>query len=108
MCNNMGFLENVLSGDFGGHFFILSLYIMLPDQEEIDVLPMVEPQSFAVSSNFLYYAILFHNFYFIGQDNVRGHQFKKIDSYGLRMGCISREFDYILFFDPGHRFNMSL
>ena len=25
MCNNMGFLENLLSGDFGGHFFIFKL-----------------------------------------------------------------------------------
>ena len=35
MCNNMGFLENLLSGDFGGHFFILSLYFMLLSPDEI-------------------------------------------------------------------------
>ena len=50
MCNNMGFLNNLLSGDFGGHFSILSIYFMLLSAGEIDVLPMVEPRSFAVST----------------------------------------------------------
>ena len=53
MCNNMGFLENLLSGDFGGHFFILSLYFMLLSPDGIDVLPVVEPLSFAVFTNFI-------------------------------------------------------
>ena len=53
MCNNMGFLENLLSGDYGGHFSILSLYSMLLSPDEIDVLPMVEPRSFAVFTNFI-------------------------------------------------------
>ena len=57
MCNNMGFLNNLLSGDFGGHFSILSMYVMLLSPEEIDVLPMVEPRSFAVSTNLLYLTI---------------------------------------------------
>ena len=35
MCNNMGFLENLLSGDFGGHFSILSLYFILLSPDEI-------------------------------------------------------------------------
>ena len=25
MCNNMGFLKNLFSGDFGGHFFYFEL-----------------------------------------------------------------------------------
>ena len=53
MCNNMGFLENLLSGDFGGHFSILSLYFMLLSPDGTDVLPMVEPRSFAVFTNFI-------------------------------------------------------
>ena len=53
MCNNMGFLENLLSGDFSGHFSILSLYFMLLSPDEIDVLPMVEHRSFAVFTYFL-------------------------------------------------------
>ena len=57
MCNNMGFLKNLLSGDFGGHFSILSIYFMLLSPGEIDVLPMVEPRSFAVSTNLLYFTI---------------------------------------------------
>ena len=57
MCNNMGFLNNLLSGDFGGHFSILSIYFMLLSLGEIDVLPMVEPRSFAVSTNLLYFTI---------------------------------------------------
>ena len=57
MCNNMGFLNNLLSGDFGGHFSILSIYFMLLSPGEIDVLPMVEPRSFAVSTNLLYLTI---------------------------------------------------
>ena len=28
MCNNMGFLKNLLSSDFGGHFFSFSSYIL--------------------------------------------------------------------------------
>ena len=51
MCNNMGFLKNLLSSDFGGHFFIFVVYFMILSQDEIDVLPMVEPQSLAVSAN---------------------------------------------------------
>ena len=52
MCNNMGFLKNLLSSDFGGHFFIFVLYFMILSPDEIDVLPMVEPRSFAVSPDF--------------------------------------------------------
>ena len=26
MCNNMGFMKNLLSSDFGGHLFIFGLY----------------------------------------------------------------------------------
>ena len=52
MCNNMGFLKNLLSSDFGGHFFIFDLYFMILNPNEIDVLPMVEPRSFAVSADF--------------------------------------------------------
>ena len=52
MCNNMGFLKNLLSSDFGGHFFIFVLYFMTLSPDEIDVLPMVEPRSFAVSADF--------------------------------------------------------
>ena len=52
MCNNMGFLKNLLSSDFGGHFFIFDLYFMILSTDEIDVLPIVEPRSFAVSANF--------------------------------------------------------
>ena len=33
-------------------FVIFGLYFMLQSPEEIDVLPMVEPQNFAVSANF--------------------------------------------------------
>ena len=53
MCNNMGFLENLLSGDFGGHFTIFRLYFMLLSPDGIDVLRVVEPQSFAVFTNFI-------------------------------------------------------
>ena len=52
MCNNMGFLKNLLSSDFGGHFFIFVLYFMILSPDEIDVLPMVEPRIFAVSADF--------------------------------------------------------
>ena len=52
MCNNMDFLKILLSSDFGGHFFIFSLYFMILSPGEIDVLPMVEPRSFAVFDNF--------------------------------------------------------
>ena len=52
MCNNMGFLKNLLSSDFGGHFFIFDLYFMILSPDEIDVLPMVEPRSFAGSADF--------------------------------------------------------
>ena len=41
ICNNMGFLKNLLSSDFGGHFFIFGLYFMILSLDEIDVLPMV-------------------------------------------------------------------
>ena len=43
--------------DFGGHFFIFHLYFMILSPDEIDVLPMVEPRSFAVSTNLLYFTI---------------------------------------------------
>ena len=52
MCNNMGFLKNLLSSDFGGHFCHFGVYFMRLNPEEIDVLPMVEPLNFAVSANF--------------------------------------------------------
>ena len=52
MCNNMGFLKNLLSSDFGGHFFIFGLYFMILSSDEIDVLPMVEPRIFAASAYF--------------------------------------------------------
>ena len=39
MCNNMGFLKNLLSSDFGGHFFIFGLYFIILSPDEIDVLP---------------------------------------------------------------------
>ena len=68
MCNNMGFLKNLLSSDFGGHFCHFGLYFMLLSPEEIDVLPMVEPLSFAVSANFRmksFFTIQFENFLFI-------------------------------------------
>ena len=61
MCNNMGFLENLLSGDFGGHFSIFRLYFMLLSPDGIDVLPVVEPLSFAVFTNFILKP-LFYNF----------------------------------------------
>ena len=48
MCNNMGFLENLLSGDFSGHFSILSLYFILLSPDEIG-----QPRSFAVFTNFI-------------------------------------------------------
>ena len=60
MCNNMGFLKNLLSSDFGGHFFIYVLYFMILSPDEIDVLPMVEPRSFAVFANFRL-KLLFYN-----------------------------------------------
>ena len=42
MCNNMGvFKKNLLSSDFGGHFFIFGLYFMILSPDEVDVLPMV-------------------------------------------------------------------
>ena len=52
MCNNMGFLKNLLSSDFGGHFFIFGIYFKILSPDEIDVLPMVEPRIFAVSADF--------------------------------------------------------
>ena len=52
MCNNMGFLKNLLSSDFGGHFFIFGLYFMILSSEKNDILPMVEPLNFAVSAQF--------------------------------------------------------
>ena len=52
MCNIMGFLKNLLSSDFGGHFFIFGLNFMILSTDEIDDPPMVEPRSFAVSANF--------------------------------------------------------
>ena len=62
MCNNMGFLKNLLSSDFGGHFFIFGLYFMILNLEKNDVLPMVEPLSFAVFAHFrlkpLFYNII--------------------------------------------------
>ena len=48
----MDFLKNLLSSDLSGHFFILDLYFMTLSSDEIDVLPMVEPRSFAVSAHF--------------------------------------------------------
>ena len=38
MCNNMGFLTNLLSSDFDGHFFIFGLYFRLLSTDKIDVL----------------------------------------------------------------------
>ena len=61
MCNNMGFLKNLLSSDYGGHFFIFGLYFMKLCPDEIDVLPMVEPRSFAGSADFRL-KLLFYNF----------------------------------------------
>ena len=62
MCNNMGFLKNLLSSDFGGHFFIFGLYFMILNLEKNDVLPMVEPLSLAVFAHFrlkpLFYNII--------------------------------------------------
>ena len=52
MCINMGFLKNLLSSDFGGDIIIFGLYFMILSTDEIDVPPMVEPRSFAVSANF--------------------------------------------------------
>ena len=52
MCNNMGFFKNLLPSDFGGHFLIFGLYFIILSPDEIDVLPMVEPRSFAVFANF--------------------------------------------------------
>ena len=65
MCNNMGFLKNLLSSDFGGHFCHFGVYFMLLSPEEIDVLPMVEPLSFAVSAYFRmksFFTIQFEHF----------------------------------------------
>ena len=52
MCYNIGFLKNLLSSDFGGHFFIFGLYFKILSSDEIDVLPMLEPRSFTVSADF--------------------------------------------------------
>ena len=46
-------------------FVIFGLYFMLQSPEEIDVLPMVEPQNFAVSANFRFKP-LFNNSTFKG------------------------------------------
>ena len=53
MCNYMGFLKNLLSSDFGGHCFIFGLYFMIVSPEEIDVLPMAVPRSFAITAEFI-------------------------------------------------------
>ena len=52
MCYHIGFFKNLLSSDFGGHFFIFGLYFKILSPDEIDVLPMVEPRIFAVSADF--------------------------------------------------------
>ena len=51
MCDNIAFFKNLLSSDFGGHFFIFDLYFKILSPDEIHVLPMVEPWSFAVSAD---------------------------------------------------------
>ena len=53
MCNNMGFLKNLLSSDFGGHCFIFGLYFMILSPDENDVLPMAVPRSFAIFAVFI-------------------------------------------------------
>ena len=52
MCNNKDFLNNLPSSGFSGHFFIIDLYFMTLSSDVIDVPPMVEPRSFAVSAYF--------------------------------------------------------
>ena len=46
------FFEIYLTSAFGGHFFIFGLYLRLLSQEEIDILPVIELQSFVVFANF--------------------------------------------------------
>ena len=52
MCNNMSYLRNLLSSDFGGHFSHFNLYFTLLSPEDTYILQMVEPRSFAVSACF--------------------------------------------------------
>ena len=54
----MGFLKNLLSSDFDGHFYIFGFHFMILSPDEINVLPMVEPRSFAVSAVLLIKIIL--------------------------------------------------
>ena len=42
-------------------FVIFGLYFMLQSPEEIDVLPMVEPQNFAVSANFRFKPLFYNS-----------------------------------------------
>ena len=46
------FFEVYVSSAFVAIFVIFGLYLMLLSQEEIDILPMIELQSFAVFANF--------------------------------------------------------
>ena len=48
----MSFLKNMLSSDFGGHFFHFRLIFYDTESLKNDVLPMVEPLSFAVFAHF--------------------------------------------------------
>ena len=52
MCSNIDFLKNLLTSDLGGHCFIFGLYFMILSPEEIDILSLAKPQSFAVSAYF--------------------------------------------------------
>ena len=68
MCNNIAFFLICSLAPVVAIFVIFGLYLVRLSTIEIDVLPMVEPRSFAVSTFSywnLYFTIRFQNFYFI-------------------------------------------
>ena len=52
MCNNMSFLRNLLSSDFCGHSSHFNSNFTLLSPDDTNILPIVEPRSFAVSACF--------------------------------------------------------
>ena len=50
MCNNMGFWEICSLATLVAILVIFNLYFMLLSPEDTDILPMVDPRSFAVSA----------------------------------------------------------
>ena len=51
-CNTLPVFQFSLCGDFGGYFFNFDSFLILLGQVKIDVLPIVEALTFAVSTIF--------------------------------------------------------